>query len=423
MSYPGRGRKVRPGRGQRLDDEDEPPGLPSRKRDRSASSLSLGHTVQKAKSDIRECDGTEQIRNNLLFVLEEGLERKRTPDPVPYKENEDYVPFDLDKLIPQRYDNLEESYTGTGWVPYHKILGEGQYGKVFLGFRLSDQENEHHDRHMCAFKIVPCQMSYAIHAEVICLRSLVHEYIIDLFDEFICLYDNEESAFIIMEYADAGSLADECYEHDGDRLPESTARCYFKQVTSAIAYMHGKGISHCDLHVNNILMRYEYDGKKKCLIADFGSSEICWIRDSESDGKSPTSPQYSESHQVSTHVTIVAPDVARVICNGSTYAITGWKKLSSDIWSLGCLLHYMLAGEYPLGHLFNDAVLDKDALNQESCDFLNKILIPEEKDRICIKEIINDDWMKGDVSIVSTEEDNLADTTTGRTRRSSLNWY
>ena len=432
---PGRARKRAgsgAGRGQRpqRQEEDKPPGVPiqSLKRERSASSLSLDHVVQKLKAEIRDYSGPDKITISPSYLLEDADERNLAPDPIPYKENDDFEPFDLDKVIAKRFAILEESYAATGWVPYHKVLGEGQFGRVYLGFLLADHEKEDEERHLSAFKIVPCSMSSVIQTEVVLLRCLVHVNIIHLIDVFMCPHNKQMTAFIILEFADAGSLADECYEHgtgiqhdpDAGRIPEPIARRYFQQVASAIAYMHDKGIAHCDLHVNNILMKHEYEGGKKCLIADFGSSEICWLR--EKGGGSKEKQEYTESHNVSTHVSILAPDLARIVHEGTAYAITGWKKLSSDIWSLGCTLHYMLTGEYPLGFLFNDAVVDKDSLSETSYDFISKILVSEEKDRICIKEIMSHEWMNGEVRSAE-EEDDRTDDSTGRTRRTSLNLY
>ncbi len=50
---------------------------------------------------------------------------------------------------------------------------------------------------------------------------------------------------MIMEYAEGGELFD--YIVQKDRLPEHEARLFFRQILSAIAYMHNKGFVHRDL--------------------------------------------------------------------------------------------------------------------------------------------------------------------------------
>jgi len=51
-------------------------------------------------------------------------------------------------------------------------------------------------------------------------------------------------------------------------LPEKIIRLYFKQMMSAIEYMHSQGVYHRDLKLENILLNEELS----LMIADFGLS-------------------------------------------------------------------------------------------------------------------------------------------------------
>lgn len=80
--------------------------------------------------------------------------------------------------------------------------------------------------------------------------------------------------WIIMEYANAGSLHQRIRSYPNHCLPELTAVMFAKQIVSAVAYLHSKKIIHNDLHTGNILLNYKNDGSEKCLLCDFGLSLI-----------------------------------------------------------------------------------------------------------------------------------------------------
>lgn len=72
-----------------------------------------------------------------------------------------------------------------------------------------------------------------------------------------------EAMFIAMELAEGGSL----FEYV-KILPfnEDLARNYFRQLIEGIDYMHGHGVVHRDLKMENLL----FDGAFNLKIADFG---------------------------------------------------------------------------------------------------------------------------------------------------------
>lgn len=51
--------------------------------------------------------------------------------------------------------------------------------------------------------------------------------------------------FIIMEYCSGGELFDHIVEKN--RLTESESRMFFRQIVSAVAYLHSLGYAHRDL--------------------------------------------------------------------------------------------------------------------------------------------------------------------------------
>jgi hypothetical protein len=73
--------------------------------------------------------------------------------------------------------------------------------------------------------------------------------------------------YYVMAYAEQGSLARRLEEGP---LPLAEAIEIFRQLAEALAYVHAKGVRHCDLKPGNILLK----ARKRVLIADFGQSHL-----------------------------------------------------------------------------------------------------------------------------------------------------
>ena len=124
-----------------------------------------------------------------------------------------------------------------------------------------------------------------------------------------------EDPYYVMSLATGGSLADLL----GEARPDvrETVRL-FEQIVEAMAFVHAKGVIHCDLKPGNILL--SEDGHP--LIADFGQSHLA-------TNISPALGTffYMAPEQASLEATV--PD-------------TRW-----DVYALGAILHEMLTGAPP----------------------------------------------------------------------------
>jgi hypothetical protein len=70
-----------------------------------------------------------------------------------------------------------------------------------------------------------------------------------------------------MAYAEQGSLANRL---ESGPLPLAEAFDIFRQLAEALAYVHAKGVRHCDMKPGNVLLK----ARKRALIADFGQAHL-----------------------------------------------------------------------------------------------------------------------------------------------------
>lgn len=127
---------------------------------------------------------------------------------------------------------------------------------------------------------------------------------------------------ILMEYVSGGSL-NHLIKNSGGKLPEPAIRSYTRQILNGLMYLHERGIVHCDLKSQNVLV--EENGVLK--IADMGCAKS--VAESEFAG----TPAF------------MAPEVAR----GEE------QRFAADVWALGCTVVEMMTGSSPWPEL-NDVV-------------------------------------------------------------------
>src|SRR6476661_2578933 len=195
-------------------------------------------------------------------------------------------------------------------------LGAGGMATVYLAHDLR------HDRKV-ALKVLRPELAAVIGAErflaeIKTTAALQHPHILPLFDSG----QADGFLFYVMPLIEGESLRDRLNrEH---QLPVEDAVRLAKEIGSALDYAHRHGVIHRDIKPENILL---HDGA--ALVADFGIalavSHAGGNRMTET-GLSLGTPGYMSPEQA-----------------------TGERGLDarSDVYSLGCLLYEMLAGEPP----------------------------------------------------------------------------
>ena len=100
--------------------------------------------------------------------------------------------------------------------------------------------------------------------EIRVLKRLTHESIIRLFD----VVDGRDKMFVVMEYADGGSLLD--HVRARKRLSERESARMFRQMCAGLMYCHANGVVHRDVKLENVLL----DANANVKIIDFGLSAV-----------------------------------------------------------------------------------------------------------------------------------------------------
>ncbi|CEF64080.1 MAP/microtubule affinity-regulating kinase 3 [Strongyloides ratti] len=205
--------------------------------------------------------------------------------------------------------------------------------------------------------------------EIEVLKKIKHPNIVELYQ----VIENDKKICLVMEYCSGGELFD--YLGKVKRFSDNEARKKFRQIVSAVQYLHHNGIVHRDLKAENILL----DDKGNIKIADFGFADF-----------------YSEGCLMDQFCGS-PPYAAPELFQGIKYI--GFKV---DIWSLGVILFALLVGSYPF-HADDLGTLKKRVIAGRynvpyyvsvSCvQLLRKILILDPLKRATIDNIAESKWL------------------------------
>jgi serine/threonine-protein kinase len=244
---------------------------------------------------------------------------------------------DVLERLPRQGDLLE------GKFRVERVIGTGGFG-VVLGV-------EHiHLKQRFALKLlhpsfasIPVIAARFLREAQVCAR--IHdEHVVRVTDTGTLLND---TPYLVMEYLEGRSLRD--LLADRGRVSVAEAIDYVIQACRGVAAAHRLGIVHRDLKPENLFL---VEGKAKPLIKvlDFGISKTVCAEDD------PQSPSLTTTHSRLGSPHYMAPEQVRDARNAD---------MRSDVWSLGAVLHELVAGTPPfdgtVGAVYAAVVVDAPA--------------------------------------------------------------
>ncbi|KAL5990092.1 hypothetical protein ACLOJK_010989 [Asimina triloba] len=173
---------------------------------------------------------------------------------------------------------------------------------------------------------------------------------------------------LLMDYADRGTLTDVIHKRGG-RLEEDAIQSFSREILQGLAYIHSKGLVHCDIKGRNVLVGSD-DGVR---IGDLGCAK-----------------RAGESPRIAGTPLYMAPEVARG--EEQSYA--------ADVWAFGCTVIEMATGRPPwpevtdpvtalhrIGHS-NDVPESPSWLSEPAKDFLSGCLRRRPEERWTVYELL-----------------------------------
>ncbi|KAM4585237.1 maternal embryonic leucine zipper kinase [Odontesthes bonariensis] len=253
----------------------------------------------------------------------------------------------------------------------YETIGSGGFAKVKLGRHILTGEK-------VAIKIMNKkdlgEDLPRVKVEIEAMKNLSHQHICRLYH----VIETSTQIFMVLEYCPGGELFD--YIIAKDRLSEQETRVFFRQIVSAMAYVHSQGYAHRDLKPENLLIDEDHNLK----LIDFG---LC------------AKPKGGLGYELMT------------CCGSPAYAapelIQGKAYIGSeaDVWSMGVLLFALLCGYLPFDD-DNCMVLYKKItrgkydnpqwLSTGSIILLNQMMQVEPKRRLAVRHLLEHPWVMKD---------------------------
>jgi serine/threonine protein kinase len=187
--------------------------------------------------------------------------------------------------------------------------------------------------------------------------KLNHPHIVQIYDAVV----EEKSSYIVMEYVEGGTLEKFCAA-ESLLEPRAVTEIIFKSVR-ALAFANALGLTHRDLKPGNIL----YNGGSDIKIADFGAA-INRVSD-RTIIANVGSPAY------------MAPELVTGAAQAS---------LVTDIYALGIVMYYLLAGRLPFEGRTTMAVINEIVNAEPRSPAAYRDGISPELDAVVMKAIAKD---------------------------------
>ncbi|KAJ3149488.1 MAP/microtubule affinity-regulating kinase 3 [Geranomyces variabilis] len=221
------------------------------------------------------------------------------------------------------------------------------------------------------------------------ISSLNHPNIVRLLTTF----ETDRFSCLVLEYVPNSDLYDLITNHPASLTPQFVRRI-FRELVSAVAYLHAQNIAHCDLKIENILV----DSDTGVKVTDFGLAQRF-----VPDGPLLTTRCGSEEY--------AAPELIQAL---------PYDGRKIDVWALGIVLFTLLTNEMPFTHrpgerprrMFHRIARGDYAFplaggrqpaGEMAKDLVKRMLTTNPAKRITAEEILRHPYLTGEESVLQPE--------------------
>jgi len=308
-------------RRQREKEEKEEEKLEKEKEQKAKAEISEDSKSDEGKEpEIRKEKETKKQKKKAKKPEEEKVEEEKEEEEEWWKDekNAQLQIAIRDALAKVHQDELERI----------KVLGEGQFGEVWLvAANLDVEEQEESKRYEFALKLQETYDEYreetAVHELKIMKQVSGYPFVSMLYRS----YETEESKDMLLGLIPGGELWDTIHKEDEETgewlsgLSEGQSRFYALLVADTLDYLHSKHYVFRDLKPENIML----DGWGYPIIVDFGFCKLL--------PKGPTDKTFTFCGTPN----YISPEIVlNVGHNGA-----------ADCWALGIVIYEMISGINP----------------------------------------------------------------------------
>jgi len=257
---------------------------------------------------------------------------------------------------------------------FKKEIGEGAFSKVYQA-----EHNKTHKavaiKHIDKRQMKDDKSWRRLQNEVSFLKECVHPNVLQLYEVYI----SDSHISLVTEFCQGGDLFEKIYNESP--FPEVDAAKIFKQIMTAVQFLHNKGIAHRDLKPENILFRTT-EVNSPVVLADFGFSYKNDTREKFMHSDVGT-PDYA------------APEILRLSYTNGV-----------DIWACGCILYCMLFGLPPFCADSGAETLRK-ITRGDAIEFYDDVIVSEDakalilgmlnrntSERLTAQQVLNHTWLQ-----------------------------
>eukprot|EP01033_Poteriospumella_lacustris_P011097 gene11098-7896_t len=294
-------------------------------------------------------------------------------------------------LVRSYNTNIEDDF----YLDREHELGKGGCGVVVVG-------EQKQTRGQYAIKIINKSTAERgrLDRELKLMKDVDHANIVRLFS----VYDSPTHMYFVMELCLGGHLGNLLSRQPNKCVDEEWAKRLCRQLLSAVAHIHSRGIAHRDIKLQNILIDSTIDRHAQLKLIDFGYG-------SRFIGALPMKTKCGTPYTT-------APEVIREHYDQRC-----------DVWSCGVVLYIMLCGRRPfeaidVGGPLSDA--GKAAMitnilagryhfnhkqwqqvSRQAVNFVKALLNPDYRHRLHSHEALDSPWLK-DSQVLANQSKMLA---------------